>query len=57
MGKKIFNTVSFILLVGFAAAFIFPIAVVFINSFKAKFSINSSPFSLPMGNEFVGLSN
>lgn len=57
MGKKIFNTVSFILLVGFAAAFIFPIAVVFINSFKAKFSINSSPFSLPMGGEFVGLSN
>lgn len=57
MGKKIFNTVSFILLVGFAAAFIFPIAVVFINSFKAKFSINSSPFSLPMGDEFVGLSN
>lgn len=57
MGKKIFNTVSFILLVGFAAAFIFPIAVVFINSFKAKFSINSSPFSLPLGDEFVGLSN
>lgn len=57
MGKKIFNIVSFILLVGFAAAFIFPIAVVFINSFKAKFSINSSPFSLPMGDEFVGLSN
>lgn len=57
MGRKIFNTVSFILLVGFAAAFIFPIAVVFINSFKAKFSINSSPFSLPMGDEFVGLSN
>lgn len=57
MGKKIFNIVSFILLVGFAAAFIFPIAVVFINSFKAKFSINSSPFSLPMGGEFVGLSN
>lgn len=57
MGKKIFSTVSFILLVGFAAAFIFPIAVVFINSFKAKFSINSSPFSLPMGDEFVGLSN
>lgn len=57
MGRKIFNTVSFILLVGFAAAFIFPIAVVFINSFKAKFSINSSPFSLPMGDEFVGISN
>lgn len=57
MGKKIFNIVSFILLVGFTAAFIFPIAVVFINSFKAKFSINSSPFSIPMGDEFVGLSN
>ncbi|MBQ2285760.1 MAG: carbohydrate ABC transporter permease [Acutalibacteraceae bacterium] len=57
MGRKIFNIISFILLVGFAAAFIFPIAVILINSFKAKFSINSSPFSLPMGDEFVGLSN
>ena len=41
MGKKIFNIISFILLVGFAAAFVFPVAVVLINSFKAKFSINS----------------
>ena len=57
MGKKIFNIISFILLVGFAAAFVFPVAVVLINSFKAKFSINSSPFTLPLGDEFVGFSN
>ena len=57
MGRKIFNIISFILLVGFAAAFVFPVAVVLINSFKAKFSINSSPFTLPLGDEFVGFSN
>ena len=57
MGRKIFNIISFILLVGFAAAFVFPVAVVLINSFKAKFSINSSLFTLPLGDEFVGFSN
>ncbi len=38
-------------------AFIFPVIVVLINSFKAKFSITLSPFSLPMGEDFVGIEN
>ncbi len=57
MGKRIFNTVAFVLLLLFAAAFVFPVVVVLINSFKAKFSINTAPFSLPLGNDFVGFSN
>lgn len=51
------NTVAFLLLIALAAAFIFPVAVVVINSFKSKFSIAASPFTIPMGAEFAGISN
>lgn len=57
MARKVVNTVFFILLVIFAAAFLFPVAVVLINSFKAKFSISTAPFTLPIGADFVGFSN
>ena len=57
MTRKVVNTVFFILLIIFAAAFVFPVAVVLINSFKAKFSISTAPFTLPLGADFVGLSN
>ena len=57
MARKVVNTVFFILLVIFAAAFLFPVAVVLINSFKAKFSISTAPFALPIGADFVGFSN
>lgn len=57
MARRVINTVFFVLLIIFAAAFVFPVAVVLINSFKAKFSISASPFTLPLGNDFVGLSN
>lgn len=57
MARKVANTVFFILLVIFAAAFLFPVAVVLINSFKAKFSISTAPFTLPLGADFVGFSN
>ena len=57
MTRKVVNTVFFILLIIFAAAFVFPVAVVLINSFKAKFSISTAPFTLPLGADFGGLSN
>ena len=57
MARKILNIIFFLLLCAFAAAFIFPVAVILINSFKAKFSISQSPFKIPTGNDFVGLSN
>ena len=57
MARKILNIIFFLLLCAFAAAFIFPVAVILIKSFKAKFSISQSPFTIPTGNDFVGLSN
>ena len=57
MARKLLNAVFFVLLIIFAAAFVFPVAVVLINSFKAKFSISTAPFTLPLGADFVGLSN
>lgn len=40
-----------------AVMFIFPILVVFINSFKTKFSIMGTPFKLPTAETFAGLDN
>ena len=57
MKRKVLNAVAFLLLIALAAAFIFPVAVVVINSFKSKFSIAASPFTIPMGAEFAGFSN
>ena len=57
MARKILNIIFFLLLCAFAAVFIFPVAVILINSFKAKFSISQSPFTIPTGNDFVSLSN
>ncbi|OOB79821.1 MAG: sugar ABC transporter permease [Epulopiscium sp. Nuni2H_MBin003] len=40
-----------------AIMFLFPIAVVFMNSFKGKFYISDAPFSLPNSETFVGFAN
>lgn len=53
IGKAILSAVLFLL----AAAFIFPILVVLINSFKTRFSINLAPFSLPDSSTFAGIDN
>lgn len=57
MGKRLLNAVFTVLLTAFVAVFVFPVAVVVINSFKARFSIAASPFTLPTGSEFVGFQN
>lgn len=46
-----------ILLTVFSVAYIMPILIVLINSFKKKAHINRYPFKLPTGNAFVGLDN
>lgn len=51
------KTAVFILLIFLAALFLFPIFVVIINSFKTKFSIMGSPFSLPNSETFAGFDN
>lgn len=38
-------------------AYIFPILLVFLNSFKKKAYISREPFGIPMGKQFVGLEN
>ena len=38
-------------------AYIFPIALVILNSFKKKAYISRKPFEIPTGNMFVGLEN
>lgn len=46
-----------IMLVILSAAFIIPIALAVMNSFKTKFSIMSAPFALPDSDTFAGLEN
>ncbi len=57
MNKKLFNTLSFLLLTAVGIIFLFPVFIVVINSFKLKFSISSAPFVLPNKDSFVGLEN
>lgn len=47
-------TVLFTLL---SAAYLFPLALVFVNSFKKKAYISRKPFAIPTGKMFVGLEN
>ncbi len=53
IGKAMLSVILLLL----SAAFIFPIFVVLINSFKTKFSINLSPFTLPDSTTFAGIEN
>lgn len=54
---RVRNIIIFIVLVIIAAAFLFPLAIVFMNSFKNKLNISSEPFAFPTGNTFAGFSN
>ena len=38
-------------------AYVFPIVLVLINSFKKKAYISKNPFSIPTGKMFVGIEN
>lgn len=55
--KLITNSVIYSLLVIFAGIVFFPILLVFVNSFKSSFSIESTAFSFPTGESFVGINN
>ncbi len=54
---KLSNGFSFSLLLILSLIFLFPIYLVFINSFKSKFNIIGEPFSFPNEDTFVGLEN
>ncbi len=51
---KILTTVFLLVL---SAVFIFPVAVILMNSFKTRFEISTAPFMLPNTETFAGLEN
>jgi len=51
-GRLLFISLSIL-----ALLFLVPIFLVLINSFKSRFYISESPFSLPSGDTFVGVEN
>ncbi|MDE6710548.1 MAG: carbohydrate ABC transporter permease [Oscillospiraceae bacterium] len=55
--KRIADRTLFITLGLLALLFLFPILLVFMNSFKTKFSIMGSPFTFPKAETFAGLEN
>lgn len=57
MAKNISKTVIYIILILVAAAFLFPVFIVLMNSFKNKLFISSEPFTFPNSDSFAGLEN
>ncbi len=55
--RQILNLVKSLFLIFLSALFIFPIAVIVINSFKTRFEISAAPFVLPNSDTFAGLEN
>ncbi len=55
--KRAADKSLFIMLAVLALLFLFPILIVFMNSFKTKFSIMGSPFTFPKSETFAGLEN
>ncbi len=52
--KKCLN---YIVLCILTALFIFPVLLVLMNSFKSRLYVSTAPFSLPLGDTFVGFEN
>lgn len=55
--KKFADRFLLVLMTVLALLFLFPILLVFMNSFKTKFSIMGSPFTFPTSETFAGLEN
>ncbi len=55
--RKTLNILATLLLILLSALFIFPIAVIIMNSFKTRFEISTAPFTLPNSDTFAGLEN
>lgn len=56
-GSKLKDSLIFTVLLILSIAFLSPIFIVFMNSFKGKFFISDTPFVLPDSKTFIGLSN
>ena len=57
MNKTLTKVLWYCLLSVVALFFLIPVFIILINSFKSRFVIMSEPFSLPMKESFVGLTN
>ncbi len=55
--NKITQVIIFAVLLIFSAVFLFPVAIVLMNSFKTKFNISNQPFLLPNSDTFAGFEN
>lgn len=56
--KRIFNnTATYLALILLAAAFLAPVFIVVMNSFKGNFYISDEPFTVPRNEKFVGTEN
>jgi raffinose/stachyose/melibiose transport system permease protein len=55
--KHLQENVTFIFLSILAIAFLAPIFIVLMNSFKGRFFISDAPFALPSAETFVGIRN
>jgi ABC-type sugar transport system, permease component len=56
-GSKLRESIIFIILLLLAIAFLVPIFIVLMNSFKGKLSISDTPFVLPNSKTFAGFTN
>lgn len=57
MRRKIGSALIYSLLIFLTIAFLLPIFIVLMNSFKGQFYITDAPFALPNGQTFVGFEN
>ena len=55
--KTVKNVLLYIILIAISAAFLAPVFIVIVNSFKGKFYISEEPFTLPDKETFAGLEN
>ncbi len=55
--EKLYKAFLTLFLTALAVAFLTPIAIVVINSFKGQFFITEAPFALPNGSTFAGFLN
>lgn len=55
--KTVGDVLSSVLLWTLTFIFIFPIVLVFLNSFKSRLYVSTVPFALPFGDMYVGLEN
>lgn len=55
--KSVEKFLGLVVLVSLTIAFIFPILLVFMNSFKSRLYISTEPFAVPAGAMFVGFKN